>query len=64
MTDTVLSAKDRRYLSRRRCAWCDQRLDRKSCGAIFMHCEISFKQEACLAQWAGRPNPPSASPEG
>jgi hypothetical protein len=34
----ALTTKERRFLARRICGWCYQRLDRDSCSAIYRNC--------------------------
>lgn len=48
---------ERRYLSRRSCWLCDQRLDRDSCGSLVEKCSIEVRnrrREACLARYKPR----------
>lgn len=58
---------ERRYLSRFECAWCDQPLDRDTCGAIGEKCSESTrrdKRERCLLEYRPRlvPAPSGAAP--
>ena len=51
-TSMTRSPTTRRYLARFKCAWCDQRLDRSCCGAIYEKCSariMARRQAECLA---------------
>lgn len=45
----ALTAAQKRYLSRRECSWCNQRLDRGACGAIYEACDFKAKVADCLS---------------
>ncbi len=69
MTQAVkLSGGARARLMRYGCGWCGQRLDRKSCGAIYDQCSEEDRQtrrESCLAKYRPRlPKVPSLASEG
>jgi hypothetical protein len=51
---------EKRYLSRRVCAWCEMPLDREGCAAIYDECppEVRLRRRLdCLSHY--RPRPPS-----
>lgn len=54
---TDLTPAEKRFLSRRLCAWCGQRLDRDGCGAIWKRCSIVQREERrrkCLETYKPR----------
>lgn len=55
-----LTKNERRYLSRRACAWCDMPLNREGCGAIYERCSEETRKarrKKCLAEYKPRPTP-------
>lgn len=53
----TLTANQRRYLARHICAWCDQRLDRSGCGAIYEKCGEDAREKRrmdCLKAYRPR----------
>jgi hypothetical protein len=52
-----LTANQRRYLSKRECAWCEMPLNRPSCGAIGEECPPNkriYKAKLCLQGYKPR----------
>ena len=52
-----LSRNEKQYLSRRICSWCENPLDRPSCGAIYEKCSVENRMtrlEKCLADYKPR----------
>ena len=51
MNSDKLSARDKRILARYVCGWCDQPLDKQSCGALFGPCSqgtMESRRKECL----------------
>lgn len=65
--DVTLSSDHlRRILRRHVCAWCDQRLDKDQCGALYSRCtaeDRKTRREGCIANYR-RAKLSTSKPEG
>lgn len=53
----TLTKGEKKYLSRRVCAWCEHRLDWDSCGAIYEQCSATLRAKRiveCLKNYKPR----------